>query len=169
MQSVLDIRLVRLFQDAQGLAGHPHVVAGLSPGDALPGNLLQLGVEVTRHQDQGRQRLLQHVAVALEQQPEDLLHLVGDQFNAGACRCPLLGDGLRPVLQAQDLPRGQDVAAPQVPVGARGIKTVEPGAVHRGVQQGMGLVFQEPAELVSLQVLVQECVGHGCHWNLLSP
>ena len=101
------------------------VVVGVMPGDALGRDVLQFRVFRRRVDDQRRKHLLQHVAVLLQQQAEELPRVVRHQVDFEPVVNPRLLDGLRAGLQPDDLLQRQQVDSAQVVVRIRRREAVQ--------------------------------------------
>ena len=88
----------------------------MKPGDAIAADRLQLLVLRRRVHHQRREELLQHVAVLLQHQLEELLRVVGHQVDLDAVVDARLLDRLLARFQADDLVQRQQVNAAQVEV-----------------------------------------------------
>ncbi|GGM89294.1 hypothetical protein GCM10010106_40790 [Thermopolyspora flexuosa] len=83
------------------------------------------------HDERGQQ-LLEHVAVAVEQQAAELGEVVGDQIDLHAVAVPRPGDRLLADVEAEDLLGREQVRAAQVDVGVGGREAVQVGAARGG-------------------------------------
>ena len=99
-----------------------------------------------RVDDQRRVHLLQHVAVLLEQQPEELLGVVRDQIQLEVTILRRGLDRLPPGIEPDDLPHWQDVAAPQVVVRVGRREAVEVRPTDRGEDERVGVMGHHPPQ-----------------------
>ena len=83
------------------------IVVGMVLRDAPAAELYHAEVHIARLHHQGRIELLENVAVALQQQAEELAHIMRDQieFDSGVDATPL--NGVLGLFQAHDLARRQ--------------------------------------------------------------
>src|SRR6516162_1701882 len=94
------------------------------PGDAAAGNLLQLGVGRRGVDDQRRVELFEDVAVLLQQQAKELLHIMCHQVEFDGILARYL-DRFRSSVEADQFAHGQNVDAAQVVIRVGGGKAIQ--------------------------------------------
>src|SRR5262245_19543197 len=99
--------------------GETEIVMAVMSSDAGLRNRLQLFVLRRRMQNEGREKLLKDIAVFLEQQPEELLHVVSDEINLQAVAHGCDFNRFASRIEAQDFARRQDMNAAQIVIGVR--------------------------------------------------
>src|SRR5262249_53768209 len=97
--------------------GESEVVVAVVSSDAVFRNGLQLVVFRRRMQNERREKLFHHIAVFLEQQSEELLHIVRDQVNFQTIAQGWSFNRLASGVETHNLARRQDVNAAQVVIG----------------------------------------------------
>ena len=98
---------------------------GMVPGQNLWYQTLEFFVFARSAHDQGRQQLLQHVAVPLEQHLGELLEVVGNEIEIESRLEAQALLGLVRIIQAHYTAHGQHMAASQVVVGVGRREPVE--------------------------------------------
>src|SRR5262249_10552598 len=119
--------------------GESEVVMAVVSSDAVFRNGLQLAVLWRRVQNERREKLFHHITVFLEQQSEELLHIVGDQVDLQGIAQGRNFYRLAPRIETYDLMRRQDVNAAQVVIGVGRRKAVKMRAADCGKQKRVRL------------------------------
>jgi hypothetical protein len=115
------------------------VTSAATGAESGPANLPQLLVLRRRVDDERRVKLLQHVAVLLEEQAEELPHVMAHDVHLQPFDDTRVLDRFLADLQADDLFERQHMGAAQVQVRVRPRKSVKVRAANRGEQQRIRL------------------------------
>src|SRR5262249_30529723 len=97
--------------------GETEIVMAVMTSNTGLRNRLQLIVLRRRMQNERREELLEHIAVFLEQQSEELLHIVRDQVNLQTVAHGRNFNRFTPRIEAYDFARRQYVNASQIVIG----------------------------------------------------
>src|SRR5215470_3567655 len=119
--------------------GESEVVMAVVSSDAVFRNGLQLAVLRRRMQNERREKLFHHIAVFLEQQSEELLHIVRDQVDLQAIAQGRNFYRLASRVETHNLARRQDVNATQIVIGIWRREPVKMRAADRGEQKRVRL------------------------------